>query len=39
MATFRKRANAWQVRIQRSGYPEQSKSFKSRSDAVVWRGR
>ncbi|MDP3087579.1 MAG: site-specific integrase [Methylotenera sp.] len=36
MATFRKRANAWQVRIQRSGYPEQSKSFKSRSEAVVW---
>jgi hypothetical protein len=36
MATFRKRANAWQVRIQRSGYPEQSKSFKSRSEAMVW---
>lgn len=36
MATFRKRSNAWQVRIQRSGYPGQSKSFKTRSEAVVW---
>jgi len=36
MATFRKRSNAWQVRIQRSGYPDQSKSFKTRSEAVVW---
>ena len=36
MATFRKRSNAWQVRIQRDGYPDQSKSFKSRSEAVVW---
>lgn len=36
MATFRKRSNAWQVRIQRSGYPDLSKSFKSRSEAVAW---
>ena len=36
MATFRKRSNAWQVRIQRNCYPDQSKSFKSRSEAVVW---
>lgn len=36
MATFRKRSNAWQVRIQRSGYPDQSKSFKTRSEALVW---
>ena len=36
MATFRKRSNAWQVRIQRSGYPELSKSFKTRAEAVVW---
>lgn len=36
MATFRKRSNAWQARVQRSGYPDQSKSFKTRSEAVVW---
>ena len=36
MATFRKRSNAWQVRVQRNGYPDQSKSFKTRSEAVVW---
>ena len=36
MATFRKRSNAWQARIQRSDYPDISKSFKTRSEAVVW---
>ena len=36
MATFRKRSNAWQVRVQRNGYPDQSKSFKTRLEAVVW---
>ena len=36
MATFRKRSNAWQARIQRSDYPDISKSFKSYSEAVSW---
>jgi integrase len=36
MATFRKRSNAWQARIQRSGYPDISKSFKSHSEALAW---
>lgn len=36
MATFRKRSNSWQARVQRHGYPDQSKSFKSYADAVAW---
>jgi len=36
MATFRKRYDLWQARIQRKGYPALSKSFKLRSDAVAW---
>src|SRR5450830_1966446 len=36
MATFRKRSNAWQARIQRSGQPDLSKTFQKRSDALSW---
>ena len=36
MATFRKRSGKWQVRIQRKGYPDQSKTFFMRSDAESW---
>lgn len=36
MATFRKRSNSWQARVQLVGYPDQSKSFKSYADAVAW---
>ncbi|MDP2246874.1 MAG: site-specific integrase [Nitrosomonadales bacterium] len=36
MATFRKRSNSWQARVQRHGYPDISKSFKTRSEAVAW---
>jgi integrase len=36
MATFRKRSGKWQVRIQRQGYPEQSKTFILRNDAESW---
>src|SRR5450830_1429433 len=36
MATFRKRSNSWQARVQRLGYPDQSKSFKSHAEAVAW---
>ncbi|MFW5431160.1 MAG: tyrosine-type recombinase/integrase [Methylophilaceae bacterium] len=36
MASIRKRSNAWQVRIQRSGNPDISKTFKGRSEALIW---
>ena len=36
MATFRKRANSWQARVQLSGSADQSKSFKSYAEAVAW---
>jgi hypothetical protein len=36
MATFRKRANNWQARIQRKGYPEITKSFSTKADAIAW---
>lgn len=36
MATFRKRSNSWQARVQLVGYPDQSKSFKSYAEAVSW---
>ncbi len=36
MATFRKRSDAWQARVQRNGYPDQSKTFQTRSEAVAW---
>ena len=36
MATIRKRGDKWQVRIQRRGVPEQSKTFLSRVDAEKW---
>ena len=36
MTSFRKRLGKWQVRIQRQGYPDQSKTFLLRSDAELW---
>jgi integrase len=36
MATFRKRSNAWQARVQRNGQADLSKTFKSRSEALAW---
>ena len=36
MATFRKRSNSWQARVQLSGSSDQSKSFKSYVEAVAW---
>lgn len=36
MATFRKRLGKWQARVQRQGYPNQSKTFILRSDAESW---
>ena len=36
MATFRKRSGAWQVRLQRKGFPEVTKTFTTRSEATAW---
>lgn len=36
MATFRKRGEKWQARIQRHGFPPISKSFITRLDAEKW---
>ena len=36
MATFRKRGERWQVRIQRRGHPPLTKSFLTRQDAEKW---
>ena len=36
MATFRKRSQGWQARIQRKGYPDLAKTFNTRSEAVSW---
>jgi hypothetical protein len=36
MATFRKRSNGWQARIQRKGYPDLNKTFSMRKEAESW---
>ena len=36
MATYRKRNNKWQVRIQRRNNPPISKTFVYKEDAKVW---
>jgi integrase len=36
MATVRKRANKWQVQVRRFGFPNQSKTFHKRKDALGW---
>lgn len=36
MATFRKRSNGWQARIQRKGYPDLAKTFKTHAEALSW---
>ncbi|MCH9798436.1 MAG: hypothetical protein K0U18_02805 [Betaproteobacteria bacterium] len=36
MATFRKRSNGWQARIQRKGYPGLNKTFPIRKEADSW---
>ena len=36
MATYRKRSGAWQVRVQRKGYSEVTKTFSTRSEASAW---
>jgi len=36
MATFRKRGDKWQARVQRKGQPDLSKSFLLKADAESW---
>jgi integrase len=36
LATFRKRNNKWQARVQRSGQTSLAKSFNTKADAVKW---
>ena len=36
MATFRKRGDKWQARVQRSGRTSLAKSFNNKADAVKW---
>jgi integrase len=36
MATFRKRCDKWQARVQRSGQSPISKTFNSKPDAIKW---
>lgn len=37
MATFRKRGkNQWQAKIRRKGWPKQTKTFETKSDAEAW---
>jgi Arc/MetJ-type ribon-helix-helix transcriptional regulator len=36
MATFRKRGDKWQARVQRKGQPDLSKSFLLKADAETW---
>ena len=36
MATFRKRGDKWQARVQRTGQGPISKSFNSKPDAIKW---
>ena len=36
MASFRKRGESWQARVKRFGYPDQVKTFPSKSSAEQW---
>lgn len=36
MASIRKRNNRWEVRVRRSGYPTQTKTFTHKSSAQTW---
>jgi len=36
MASIRKRGNAWQARVSRKGFPEESETFQSKADAERW---
>lgn len=36
MASFRYRSDRWQARVRRNGYPDETKSFKTRLEAEKW---
>ena len=36
MASFRQHGNGWQARVRRQGYPDQTKTFESKTDAEKW---
>jgi integrase len=36
MASFRLRKNRWQARIRRQGFPDETKSFSTRTQAEMW---
>lgn len=36
MASIRKRGNAWQARVRRSGFPDEAQSFNTRQEAQQW---
>jgi integrase len=36
MASIRKRGNVWQARVSRKGFPAESKTFLTKTDAVRW---
>jgi len=36
MATFRKRGDKWQARVQRSGQSSLAKSFNTKAEAIKW---
>lgn len=36
MASFRQRSGKWQARVLRNGYPDQTKTFETKTDAEKW---
>jgi integrase len=36
MASIRKRGNSWQARVGRKGFPDETATFKSKSEALEW---
>ncbi len=36
MANIRKRGSFWQAQVRKTGHPQQTKTFKNKSDAVLW---
>ena len=36
MASIRKRGNRWQVRVNRRGFPAESRTFPTKTEAVHW---
>jgi len=36
MASLRKRGSLWQVQVRKEGFPQHTKTFRSKRDAVLW---